>query len=228
MKAFVASNLTTPTKVDAFLAAPSLKKLDKDKLYQLYINLYTEAMMIQPVFSQAQQNINKHTREYIAAQMLMHPDKAFYPDANSTIRFTYGTIQDYSPKDGVENLYYTTDKGIEQKYVDGDEEFDVPDKLLELLKKNDFGKYADKNGNLPVCFLSNNDITGGNSGSPVMDKKGNLIGLAFDGNYEGTPGDYIIDPNMNRTISVDIRYVLFIIDKFSGAKNIIDELEIVE
>ncbi|MFN0275759.1 MAG: S46 family peptidase, partial [Chitinophagales bacterium] len=159
---------------------------------------------------------------------LMHPDKAFYPDANSTPRLTYGKIVDYSPRDGVLYNYYTTDKGVEQKYVDGDEEFDVPDGMLAMLKKNDFGRYADKNGDLPVCFLSDNDITGGNSGSPVLDKNGYLIGLAFDGNYEGTPGDYIFDPNMNRTISVDIRYVLFVIDKVSGATNLIKELDIVE
>ncbi|MBC8048064.1 MAG: S46 family peptidase [Fimbriimonadaceae bacterium] len=228
MNAFMRSVITTPTKLETFLAEPSVKKLQKDKLYNLYIDLYTEAMILQPVYAQSQQNINKHTREYIAAQMLMYPDKAFYPDANSTMRFTYGTVQDYAPKDGVQYNYLTTDKGIEQKYVDGNEEFDVPDQLLNMLMKNDFGRYADKNGDLPVCFLSNNDITGGNSGSPVLDKKGNLIGIAFDGNYEGTPGDYIIDPNMNRTISVDIRYVLFIIDKLGGAKNIIKELEIVE
>lgn len=228
MQAFAKSVFTTPAKLSAFLENPSAKSLKKDKLYNYYVSLYTEAMTLQPQYSSANQDINKHTREYIAAQFLMHPDKAFYPDANSTMRFTYGTIEDYKPKDGVIYNYYTTDNGVEAKYIDGNEEFDMPDEFLTLLKKNDFGRYADKNGNLPVCFLSNNDITGGNSGSPVMDKNGYLIGLAFDGNYEGTPGDYVFDPNMNRTISVDIRYVLFVIDKYAGANNLIKELDIVK
>lgn len=226
--AFETSILTDDAKLNAFLAAPSVKKLKKDKLYNYYVSLYTEAMGLQPVYAQANQMINKHTREYIAAQMIMNSNAAFYPDANSTPRLTYGTVQNYKPRDGVMYNYYTTERGVIQKYKDGDEEFDVPDDFLALLKKNDFGRYADKNGDLPVCFLTNNDITGGNSGSPVLDKKGNLIGLAFDGNYEGTPGDFIFDPNMNRTISVDIRYVLFIIDKLGNAQNLIKELEIVQ
>lgn len=228
MQAFANSVLTTPDKFNAFMASPSLKKLKKDKLYTYFNSLFNESMSLRGTYVAAQQSINQHTREYIAAQMLMHPDKAFYPDANSTPRLTYGKIINYKPKDGVIYSYYTTDRGVEQKYIAGDEEFDVPAAMLDLLKKNDFGRYADKNGDLPVCFLSDNDITGGNSGSPVLDKNGNLIGLAFDGNYEGTPGDYVFDPNMNRTISVDIRYVLFVIDKVSGATNLIKELDIVK
>lgn len=226
--AFTNSILATPEKMNAFLDKPNLKKLQADPLYGFYSALYANAMSIRPQFVAARQQINGLTRTYIAAQMEMYPDKDFYPDANFTLRVTYGKVINYSPRDAVQYNAITYLDGVIEKMDNTDEEFIVPDKLYDLYQKKDYGMYADANGRMPVCFLSDNDITGGNSGSPIMNGKGNIIGLAFDGNYEGTPGDYIFDERMNRTINVDIRYVLFIIDKFGGAKNIIDELEIVK
>ena len=150
------------------------------------------------------------------------------PDANSTIRFTYGNILSYEPRDAVTYRYYTTLKGVMEKENPSSTEFIVPQKLKELFEARDFGQYADKNGELPVCFISNNDITGGNSGSPVLDGDGNLIGIAFDGNGEAMSGDIDFEKNLQRCINVDVRYMLFIIDKFAGAKHLIDEMKIVK
>lgn len=160
--------------------------------------------------------------------MQMYPDVEFYPDANFTMRLTYGKVIPFSPRDAVYYNAITYLDGVIEKMDNSDEEFVVPEKLYQLYLSKDYGPYADEYGRMPVCFLSDNDITGGNSGSPIMNGKGHIIGLAFDGNYEGAPGNYIFDPHMNRTINVDIRYVLFIIDKLGGAKNIIDELVIVK
>jgi len=165
----------------------------------------------------------KGLREYYAATQ---PGKSLYPDANSTMRMSYGSVQDYQPADAVEYDYICTAKGILEKYKPGDYEFDAPKRLIELINKKDYGRYANENGDLVVCFLSTNDITGGNSGSPIMNGKGELIGLAFDGNWEAMSGDVNFEPKLQRTINVDIRYVLFIIDKYAGATNLIKELDI--
>ena len=160
----------------------------------------------------------------------MNPDAKYYPDANSTLRLTYGKVialPEDKRNDAVKN-YYTTLKGTIAKYQPGDDEFDMPQKLIDLYENKDFGQYADNDGYLPVNFLTDNDITGGNSGSPVLNGKGELIGLAFDGNIEAMAGDVIFDDQLQRTINVDIRYVLFLIDKFAGASHIIDELTIVK
>ncbi len=151
-----------------------------------------------------------------------------YPDANFTMRLTYGTVKGYSPKDGVLYNYYTTLKGVMEKEDPDNWEFVVPEKLKELYKFNDFGQYAMADGKMPVAFLSNNDITGGNSGSPIMNAKGELIGLAFDGNWESMSSDVMFEPELQRCINVDIRYVLFIVEKFGGAKWLIEEMDIVE
>ena len=149
-----------------------------------------------------------------------------YPDANSTMRTTFGTVCDYYPADGVHYNYYTTTKGILEKEVPGDFEFDVPAKLKKLILDKDFGQYLDKDGTMHVCFLSNNDITGGNSGSPIMNANGELIGLAFDGNWEALSSDIVFNTELQRCINVDVRYVLFIIDKFGGAGYLLKEMDV--
>ncbi|MEI6275953.1 MAG: S46 family peptidase [Prolixibacteraceae bacterium] len=163
---------------------------------------------------------------YIAGMLEMKAGQAIYPDANSTMRLTYGKILNYSPKDGVIFDYITTLDGVMQKEDPKNYEFTVPAKLKELYKAKDFGQYAMKDGRMPVAFLSNNDITGGNSGSPVMNGKGELIGTAFDGNWESMSSDIIFEPLLQRTISVDIRYTLFIMDKFGGAGYLLNEMKI--
>lgn len=166
-------------------------------------------------------------RKYIAGLMMQHPEKAWASDANFTIRLTYGQILPYRPADGVLYDYYTTLKGVmEKENPENPTEFTVPGKLKELYAAADYGRYADERGELPVAFLANCDITGGNSGSPVMNDRGELIGLAFDGNWEAMSGDVAFEPDLQRTISVDVRYVLFIIDKFAGAGWLLDEMDI--
>jgi hypothetical protein len=151
-----------------------------------------------------------------------------YPDANFSMRVSYGNVKSYNPKDGAHYDYVTTSKGILEKYIKGDYEFDFPEKALDMIKKKDFGQYMDKTKNdLVTGFITTNDITGGNSGSPVIDGNGNLIGLAFDGNYEALSHQIQFDKDLNRTICVDIRFVLWCVDKVGGASNLIKELKIV-
>ena len=155
--------------------------------------------------------------------------KNMYPDANFSMRISYGNVKSYQPRDAVKYDYVTTMKGVMEKYKKGDYEFDLPENYIELVKKKDYGQYIDKQRkDLVVGFITTNDITGGNSGSPVMDAYGNLIGLAFDGNYEALSHKIAFDKDLNRTICVDVRYVLWCIDKLGGAKNIIDELKLVK
>ena len=158
----------------------------------------------------------------------MQPEKQFYPDANSTLRLSYGNVLPYEPKDGVTYHYTTTLDGIMQKEDPTNPEFVVDPRIKATWKKKDYGQYADSDGRLVVNFLSNNDITGGNSGSPVINGDGQLIGTAFDGNWEAMSGDIYFEPNIQRTISLDIRYTLWLIDKCFGATNIIDEMELVK
>ena len=173
-----------------------------------------------------QATINSLQRLYMQAQLDVFSDKNFYPDANSTLRVTYGNVKGYTPKDGAKYDFYTYLDGVMEKYKPGDYEFDVPAKIIELYKKKDFGRYG-VNGKQPVCFIAANHTTGGNSGSPALDAHGNLIGLNFDRAWEGTMSDINYDPSICRNIMVDIRYVLFIVDKFAGATNIIKELKLV-
>ena len=165
---------------------------------------------------------------YVRGLCEMYSPEPKAPDANFTIRLTYGNVKSYNPKDGVHYKYYTTLKGVMEKEDPTNPEFVVPAKLKELYEAKDFGRYALPNGDMPACFLTTNDITGGNSGSPVINGNGELIGAAFDGNWESLSGDINFDNNLQRCIAVDIRYVLFIIDKLGGCKHLIDEMTIVE
>jgi hypothetical protein len=167
-------------------------------------------------------------RAYIKGLMEMNPSKIYYPDANSSLRLTYGSVQAYEPKDAVKFDYMTTLDGVMEKYDPKDFEFNAPKKLIDLYNAKDFGNYKRADGKLPVAFITNNDITGGNSGSPVIDGEGNLIGLAFDGNWEAMSGDIVFDEKYKRTINVDIRYVLFLIDKLGDAPHVVAEMKLVK
>jgi Peptidase S46. len=187
------------------------------------------AQKLPPIMAQIAE-INKDVaaaqKAYIAGQLEMRPERPMYPDANSTMRMTYGQVLTYNPKDAVTYDYVTTLKGVMEKEDPTNWEFEVPEKLKELYRNKDYGQYAMENGEMPVCFIFNGDITGGNSGSPVLNDKGELIGAAFDGNWEAMSGDIIFEPTYQRCINVDVRYILFIIEKYGNAKHLIDEMTI--
>lgn len=224
-KMYANSFLVNEETARNFIANPSEKALNKD----LAVN--AAMSILQTYFgsmeSDAQDKYDRGYRLFVKGLREMQPNKAFYPDANSTMRCTYGPVGDYSPADAVQYDFVTTANGILQKMDNTDPEFVVPARLEELLMARDYGQYVDESGELVICFLHGTDITGGNSGSPVMNANGDLIGLAFDGNWEAMSGDIAFEPSLQRTISVDIRYVLWIVDKFAGATNIIDELDLV-
>jgi len=205
-----------------------LTKLNTDPAYiyakPFIIEFYTK---IEPEFQRINTEINAVQKQYMTALMEVMPNKRYYPDANSTLRVTYGQVRGYQPRDAVYYNPVSYLDGVIEKYIPGDYEFEVPKKLLELYKSKDYGKYADANGKLPICFLGTNHTTGGNSGSPAIDAHGNLIGLNFDRVWEGTMSDYNYDADICRNIMVDIRYVLFIVDKYAGAKNLIKEMTLV-
>lgn len=204
-----------------------LKNLNNDKGYQLVKKLADNFYAnIAPKYDEINLEIGALQRDYMKAQLEMFPNGRFFPDANSTLRITYGQVKRYSPSDAVYYEPVTHLEGVLEKYVPGDYEFDVPTKLLDLIKSKDYGQYAE-NGKMPVCFIATNHTTGGNSGSPALDANGNLIGLNFDRVWEGTMSDIHYDPEICRNIMVDIRYVLFIIDKYAGAKHLIDEMKLV-
>ncbi|MFM7770062.1 MAG: S46 family peptidase [Bacteroidota bacterium] len=173
------------------------------------------------------EKMSKGQRLFIAGLREMNPNKQYAPDANSTMRITYGKVRDYQAADAVRYNFYTTSKGILEKKDNSNPEFEVPDALSKKLENKEFGRYANKKGELVTCFIADLDITGGNSGSPTLDAKGNIIGIAFDGNWEAMSGDIAYEPALQRTIVVDIRYVLFIVEELMGGKNIIDELKFV-
>lgn len=211
-----------------YLEKPSAKVYQNDPIVNYFNSILTLIFKTRGAYFSFTQKLETPRRKYLAALKEMEKEKAMYPDANSTMRCTYGTVVGYYPIDGVYYNYYTTQQGILEKEIPGDPEFDVPAKLKELILDKDYGRYAEKNGALPVCFLTNNDITGGNSGSPVLNAKGELIGCAFDGNIEALSSNIAYDTDLQRCINVDIRYVLFIIDKYANAQRLIQEMNIVE
>ena len=213
----------------AFLNNPTAKEMKEDKLFVLMQDLlenYQKLNSLEEV-KMAGQKLDKANRLFVAALREMNPSKNYYPNANSTLRLTYGNVGRYKKGDGLLYDFYTTIEGLMEKENPNDDEFIVPAKLKELYSKKDYGRYG-SDGSLVVNFISDNDITGGNSGSPVMNAKGELIGCAFDGNWEAMSGDIAFEKTLQRTISVDIRYVLFVIDKYAGATNLIEEMTIVE
>ena len=209
-------------------AATALANLRKDPAYQLVKELADSYnTQIAPKYDQINQTITALQRTYMKAQLELTTDGRLFPDANSTLRVTYGKVKGYEPKDATLYTPVTYLEGVMEKYIPGDYEFDVPAKLVELHKNKDYGNYSDATGKMPVCFIGTNHTTGGNSGSPAVDANGNLIGLNFDRVWEGTMSDIYYDPSICRNIMVDIRYVLFIMDKYAGAKNLINELQLV-
>ena len=201
--------------------------LSNDPAALLAAAISDRSHILREEYSAAGKELSAYSKTFAAALLEWTKDKPSYPDANSTCRLTYGTVKGYEPKDGVVYKYYTTLKGVIEKEEPGNYEFRVPQKVKDLYAESDYGQYADADGRLRTCFLTNLDITGGNSGSPVLDADGCLVGLAFDGNWEAMSSDVIFEPELQRCICVDIRYVLWMMDKFGGAGYLLDEMDIV-
>jgi hypothetical protein len=225
---FAKSVFTSESKLTAFFENPDLKTLEKDLVYLTFSSLNKTLADVSRESSQFDTGLATGKRLWVAALMEMVPEKTQYPDANSTMRLSYGTVQDYDPRDAVTYKYFTTLQGVVDKYKPGDYEFDLPKRLIDLNNRKEFGRYGSSKGYMPVCFLTTNDITGGNSGSPVMNGNGELIGLAFDGNWESMSGDIAYESELQRTIVVDIRYVLWVMDVYAGAKHLVDEMTVVQ
>lgn len=225
---FSKSMFSDKNKVLAFLENPTAKKINNDPAYKLvndqvsFYNTHFKDAVRAAELVQA-----SNIRKYQKGLREMLANQKFYPDANSTMRLTYGKIKTYDPADAVKYDWFTTIEGVMQKMDNSNPEFIVPEKLVDLYNKKDYGRYA-KDGKLHTCFLTDNDITGGNSGSPVINGNGEIIGLAFDGNWEAMSGDIKFDEKFKRTICVDIRYVLFCIEKLGGAKHVVDEMKVIE
>ncbi|MBQ2874222.1 MAG: S46 family peptidase [Bacteroidales bacterium] len=220
----------------AFTSAGSLKEaiaqkgadVLNDPAVKVGMSIYNECLQAQMLTMQSAQDLGKARQVYTAGLLEWKKGEPSYPDANFTMRYTYGKVGGYSPKDAVVYKHYTTLDGVMEKEDPENWEFVVPEKLKELWKNKDYGQYGTADGEMVTCFLSSNDITGGNSGSPIMNARGELIGLAFDGNWESMSSDVMFEPDLQRCINVDIRYVLFIVDKFGGAGWLIDEMDIVK
>jgi hypothetical protein len=225
---FAKSVFTDTERYKTFAADPKLDALTSDDFFTISYSLLTNfrELVYGGESVAAQAKLDKANRLFISGLRELYPDKNFYPNANSTLRLTYGTIQKYKSADKNYN-YFTDIESMMKKEDPNHEDFIIPAKLKELYEKKDYGRYG-QDGTLWINFISNNDITGGNSGSPVINGKGQLIGVAFDGNWEAMSGDIAFEPELQRTISCDIRYVLFVIDKYAGATRLIEEMTIVE
>lgn len=222
------SALKTPRGFEQVVKGDSTYVLFEDPAASFAIDMLVKFYEFNNSVEDASMKIQQNERLLNEAVREMEADKDFYPDANSTMRLSFGMVGGYSPKDAVEYTYYTTTKGIFDKIrqYKGDSDFDVLPSVVDLLKRKDFGRYAAKDGDMNVCFISDNDITGGNSGSGMFNGEGELIGLAFDGNWEAMSGDIVFEPNLQRCIGVDIRYVLYMIEKYGKASRLVDELKI--
>ncbi len=216
------------TNLDKFLKKPSVKAIDDDLMKQFIDARFAIGEKLTKELMESMADMNRLHKTYVRGLCEMYSPEPKAPDANFTMRFTYGNVKAYDPKDGVHYKFYTTLKGVMEKEDPNNPEFVVPAKLKELYEAKDFGRYAMPNGEMPACFLTTNDITGGNSGSPVINGRGELIGCAFDGNWESLSGDINFDDNLQRCIAVDIRYVLFIIDKLGDCGYLLNEMTIVE
>ena len=226
---FKKTSILSYDNIASMLKDPKIyAKLKKDPAAELSLSVLISLFELQQLTGDSYYDIAKGERLYFAGLKEMHPEKAFASDANFTMRVSYGSIGGYRPYDAAWYDYYTTQKGIFEKENPESDEFWVQPEILNLIRSKDFGQYANKDGELQLCFLSNNDITGGNSGSPVFDKNARLIGLAFDGNWEAMSGDIAFEPDLQRTISVDIRYVLYMIDKWGKCPRLIEELKLVK
>ena len=222
------SILANEANLKKFMKKPTLKKFEKDPAMKLRSAVFESYMALMVKSSEFAKVIDPLHKSYLKGLMEMANGAPMAPDANFTMRLTYGNVKAYSPKDGVTFNHYTTLKGVMEKEDPNNSEFIVPARLKELYEQKDFGVYALPNGEMPVAFLTTNDITGGNSGSGILNARGELIGLAFDGNWESLSGDINFDDNLQRCINVDIRYVLFVIEKLGNCKRIIDEMNIVK
>ncbi|WP_455665986.1 S46 family peptidase [Phocaeicola sp.] len=222
------SALKTPRGFEQVVKGDSAYVLFEDPAASFAIDMLVKFYEFNNSVEDASMKIQQNERLLNEAVREMEADKDFYPDANSTMRLSFGMVGGYSPKDAIEYTYYTTTKGIFDKIrqYKGDSDFDVLPSVVDLLKRKDFGRYAAKDGDMNVCFISDNDITGGNSGSGMFNGEGELIGLAFDGNWEAMSGDIVFEPNLQRCIGVDIRYVLYMIEKYGKASRLVDELKI--
>lgn len=222
------SIFATPENFEKFLNDPTLEKLENDPAYRLVQPTLEIIYKLREEYKPYQAEVRKQNKLFIEGLLEMNSGKDIYPDANSTMRLSYGTVGGYSPKDAVQYNYYTSIDGYMEKENPEDQEFIIDPEFKALVEKKDFGQYADKDGKLYVDFLTDNDITGGNSGSPVMNGKGELIGVAFDGNWESMAGSFYYHPYYNKTICVDIRFVLFVVDKYANAQNLMNELDIIK
>lgn len=226
------SVFSSKNRLDSMLNLPAqvfTEGMRKDPAFAFWRSLQDNySKNLQPKLAELTPQLTLLQRQYMDAQMKVFREKRFFPDANSTLRVTYGKVRGYEPRDAVQYGYQTDLDGVMEKYVPGDYEFDLPARLLELWKNKDYGQYSTPDGRLPVAFIATNHTTGGNSGSPALDAKGNLIGLNFDRVWEGTMSDLNYDPAICRNIMVDARYILFIIDKYAGAGHLLQEMKIVK